>query len=139
MTATPNPPQGEQEKQSLGALVASMTSQLSMLVRGEIELAQVQLKSKFTKLGIGGAMFAVAGVLALYMLGLLLLGAVWAFGLILPLWAAFLVVSGILLLVIVGLVLFGITELKKSKEFPVDPKSGLQATAEAAKKGFQNE
>ncbi len=146
MTATSDPhsdphttPEGDQEKQSFGALISAITQQLSMLVRGEIELAQVQLKAKLTKLGIGGAFFAIAGVLALYLLGLLFLGSVWAFGLIMPLWAAFFTVSGILLLIIVVLLLLGLNEMKKSKEYTVDPKTGLKETADAAKRGFKNE
>lgn len=141
MTATPepNPPLGEPEKQSFGELVGMITGQVSTLVRGEIELAQVQLKSKFAKLGLGGALFAAAGVLALYMLGLLLLAAVWAFSLILPLWAAFLLVSGILLAVILVLVAVGAAAMKKSNEVTVEPGAGFKASAEAAKRGFKDE
>lgn len=146
MTATsdshsnPHPtPDGDPEKQSFGQLISTITKQMSTLVRGEIELAQVQLKAKITKLGIGGALLAGAGFLALYLLGLLLLGSVWAFGLIMPLWAAFFTVSGILLLIILLLALVGLGQIKKSKEYEVDPKTGLKETADAAKKGFKNE
>ncbi|MDN5559916.1 MAG: phage holin family protein, partial [Ruaniaceae bacterium] len=81
----------------------------------------------------------VAGVLALYMLGLLLFAAVWAFSLIMPLWAAFLVVSGILLVIIAGLVVIGGIELKKANDVAVNPVTGLKASTDAAKKGFQDE
>ena len=116
-----------------------MTAQFSTLVRGEIELAQVQLKEKVSKLGLGGGLLAAAGVLALYMLGLLLLGAVWGLGNVMPLWAAFLVVSGILLVIIAVLGVIGVKELQKSNEVKVDPATGLKATADAAKKGLQND
>ena len=136
MTANPGP---GSEKQSLGDLIGGMTAQFSTLVRGEIELAQVQLKEKVSKLGLGGGLLAAAGVLALYMLGLLLLGAVWGLGNVMPLWAAFLVVSGILLVIIAVLGVIGVKELQKSNEVKVDPATGLKATADAAKKGLQND
>ena len=96
------------------------------------------------QVGVGGrvdvgALLVVAGVLALYMLGLLLFAAVWAFSLIMPLWAAFLVVSGILLVIIAGLVVIGGIELKKANDVAVNPVTGLKASTDAAKKGFQDE
>lgn len=84
MSHTSPPGEPGPEKPSFGELLATILGQISTLVRGEIELAQVQLKEKLTKLGIGGALLVVAGVLALYMLGLLLFAAVWAFSLIDP-------------------------------------------------------
>lgn len=139
MTHTPQTGQPSPEKESFGALVATILGQVSTLVRGEMELAQVQLKEKVTKLGLGGALLAVAGVLALYMFGLLLFAAVQAFALIIPQWAAFLAVAGILLVIIAVLAVVGGAELKKSNEVKVDPAAGIKASTDAAKKGFKNE
>ena len=139
MSHTPHAGSSQPEKESFGELIATILGQVSTLVRGEIDLAKVQAKEKFTKLGIGGALIAVAGFLALYMLGLFLFAAVYAFALIMPVWAAFLVVAGILLVIIAALVVVGGAELKKSGDVKLDPASGIKASIEAAKKGFDNE
>ena len=75
MSHTPHAGSSQPEKESFGELIATILGQVSTLVRGEIDLAKVQAKEKFTKLGIGGALIAVAGFLALYMLGLFLFAA----------------------------------------------------------------
>src|SRR5690606_7583171 len=102
-----------------GQLVSDATTDLSTIVRSEIELAKAEVTDGVTKLGKGIVFFAIAGVLALYMLGLLLLAAAWgieAAGL--PLWAGLLIVSGVLLLVIAGLGLAGYRQVNKANPKP---------------------
>ncbi|MDO5494764.1 MAG: phage holin family protein [bacterium] len=135
-TATPTTGAGS-DTRTIGQLVSTISGQFSGLVRGELELAQANLKEKVAKLGSGGAMLAVAGVLALYMLGMLLAAGAWAFSLIMPIWAGFLIMAGILLLFILVLVLFGLRAMKKSKEFEVAPGEGIKKSVEAAKMGFK--
>ncbi len=58
------PPQAEK---SLGQLMGDMTSELSTLMRKEVELAKVELKEEVAKAGKAGGMFgagAVTGYLA---------------------------------------------------------------------------
>lgn len=130
-------PPGSAEQPSIGHLFSSIAEQFSRLVRGEIELAQVNLKAKLTKLGIGGALFGAAAFLALYLVGLLLLAAVWGLGVVMPLWAAFLVVSAVLLIIIGVLIAVGASRIKASQEHTIDPIGGLKADVEAAKKGLK--
>src|SRR6478609_3314819 len=99
---------------SVGKLISDATEDLSTLVRGEIELAKIELKqTAFTALA-GSVMFIVAGTfgfLALIMLlialayGLVALG-VWP-------WLAFLIVA--LLLIATGAILgyLGYRKVKK--------------------------
>ena len=80
---------------------------------------------------------SAAGVLGLVLLG-------WAFtslGEYSPFLyrGGFLVVAGILLVIIAALVVVGGAELKKSGDVKLDPVSGIKASVEAAKKGFDNE
>ena len=82
-------------------------------------------------------MFAAAGVLALYALGILLLAAVWGLYVWLPLWASALIVGVVLLIVVAILALVGKKQLDASKQFEVDPKTGLKMDVDAAKKGIQ--
>ncbi len=122
---------------SIGELVAKITAQFSALVRDEIKFAGVQLKTKAAKSGVGGALFAVAGVLALYAFGVLLLAAGYGIAEALPLWLSFLIV-GLVLLLICGILAFaGSRKLKSAKENVVDPKKGLEKDVNALKKGFE--
>ena len=53
-------------KDSIGTLVSNATEQISTLVRGEIELAKTEVIGEVKKGAMGGGLFAVAGVIALY-------------------------------------------------------------------------
>ncbi|NLI19011.1 MAG: phage holin family protein [Actinomycetales bacterium] len=122
---------------TIGELVARISDQFSHLIRGELELAQANLKAKAIRLGAGGGMFAAAGVLALYAFGLILLGFAWLLGQWLPLWASLLIVAALLLLLAAVLGLIGKKQLDDSKKFQVDPATGIKLDVEAAKKGIQ--
>jgi len=83
------------EQASVGDLVALALSDVSQLVKCELDLAKLELKADARRLGIGGALIGVAafvGCLVLMVLsfafayGLIALG-IWA-------WAAFLIVAG---------------------------------------------
>lgn len=128
-----------QTQRSIGELIAGVTERFSRLIRDELELAQLQAKKKVTKLGIGAVLFVVAGVLALYMLGFLLQSLVYLFAQWVPMWAAALIVVGILLLIIIILLAVGAKKMKASKEHVIDPKSGLQNSVSAVKKGLSHE
>lgn len=130
-------PLGGSASSSIGELIAKVTAQFSFLVRDEIKFASLQAKAKVTKLGTGGALFAVAGVLALYMFGILLLAAGFGFSTFLPTWLAFLCVAGILFVIILLLALFGVFKLKASKKHKVDPKAGMLKNLDAVKKGIK--
>lgn len=122
--------------QSVGELIAKVTAQFSALVRDEITYTKLQATSKVKKLGIGGALLAVAGVLALYMLGMLLTAVAIGLGQVVPMWAGFLIVAGILLLIILILALIGANRMKASKKHEVNPAVGLQKDVDAVKKGL---
>lgn len=101
---------------SIGQLVSNASSQISSLVRSEIELAKAEIAGEAKKGAVGGGFFAVAGVVALYssfffffFLGELL--SVW-----LPRWAAFLIVF-VLMLVIAGIAaLVGLKKVKSIRK-----------------------
>ncbi|WP_308165734.1 phage holin family protein [Arcanobacterium phocae] len=122
---------------SIGELIAKITSQFSALVRDEIKYTGLQAKAKVTRLGIGGVLLAVAGILALYMLGFLFTGIAWAFAIILPIWAGYLITAGILLVIILILALVGKKSIDKASQATVNPKAGLVKNVEAIKKGFE--
>jgi hypothetical protein len=50
----------------VGELVKDLSTQVSTLVRQELELARVELSAKGTEAGIGAGMFGGAGLPALF-------------------------------------------------------------------------
>ena len=85
-----------------GELVGRLTTQLGTLVRSELKLASVEVKSKVKPLGTGIGLFAGAGVISLYALNVLIAAAVIALALALPLWLSALII-GVALLVLAGI------------------------------------
>jgi uncharacterized membrane protein YqjE len=87
-----------QTDEPIGAVVHRLSEQLPELVRSELRLAQAELADKGRHAGVGIGLFSGAGLLALYGLAGLLITAVVALDLALPLWLAALIVSVVLLL-----------------------------------------
>jgi uncharacterized membrane protein YqjE len=94
-------PAASQADQSLGDLVATATQDLSKLVKGEMDLAKLELKADMKRVGLAGAMYGVCAFVACLVLvmlcfalayGLVTLG-IWE-------WAAFLIVAGLGVLLI---------------------------------------
>ncbi|MBE1532237.1 phage holin family protein [Actinomadura algeriensis] len=102
------------EDKSLGELVALASSNVSDLVRAEMELAKMELKSDAKKGAISGAMFTIAALIAGIIV--ILLSISLAFGLIAlgiwP-WAAFLIVAGVYLLLALVLGFIGQRLIRK--------------------------
>lgn len=96
-TATPDP-----SDLSTGELVGRLATQVSELVRGELELARAELTTKGKRAGVGAGLAGAGGVLALYGGGALVAAAVAGLAAFVDLWLAALVV-GVLLLLVAGL------------------------------------
>jgi Flp pilus assembly protein TadB len=94
--------QHETAQASTGQLVVRLTDDIRTLVRDELALAQLELRSKAKRAGIGSGLFGVAGVVAILGVATLVAFAVLALGLALPYWASALIV-GIGLLLLAGL------------------------------------
>jgi hypothetical protein len=106
----------EDGQPSIGSLVQEATKDFSTVLRGEIELAKLELTSTVKYAGAGAGFFVGALVLVLFSLtfgfialaeGLVALH-IWR-------WAAFLIVFGFLLLVVAALVWLGIRSIKRVK------------------------
>ncbi|OLT43256.1 hypothetical protein BJF86_00065 [Serinicoccus sp. CNJ-927] len=98
---------GSTGKRSLGELVSDVSLDVSQIVRGEVELAKAEIKQDVAHAGKGAGMFAGAGVLGLYGLGLLFLGLAGVIAIWLPWWAGLLIMAGVLFLVAGILALIG--------------------------------
>jgi hypothetical protein len=105
----------EAGRESLGDLVALAVSDISQLVRYELDLAKLELKADARRLGIGAVLFgfaAFAGGLVL-----MVLSFAYAYGLVAAgapggAWGAFLIVAGTYVLLAGLAVLIGVTRFK---------------------------
>jgi uncharacterized membrane protein YqjE len=100
-------------KESLGDLVALAVSDITQLVRYEVDLAKLELKTDARKLGIGAVLFGVAAFVGC--LVLMVLSFAFAYGLNAAgiwLWASFLIVAGAYVLLAALAVLIGFTRFK---------------------------
>jgi hypothetical protein len=106
------------EEPTIGRLVADASRDISTLISKEIELAKSELKVSVQAGGIGLAMFAAAGfvaVLAIIMLSVAIAYFIHWNGRGLALHWAFLIVFGFYLIVAGLLVLVGVRKVKQVK------------------------
>ena len=121
-TVTPGEPRGR----STGDLVRSIGTDTVTLVRKEIELAKQEVKEGMAARAKGFAALAVAGVLGLYIVGLLAAAAAAALALVLPLWAALLIVAGAFILVALVAAMIGRSTMKGASIAPERAKENLK-------------
>ena len=118
---------------TLGELIARISENISALVRGEIDLAKAKGQRMAKEMGLGAGLLAAAGVLALFIFGLLLGALTTGLSHVMPLWAAFLVVALILTLIAVTMALIGIKRLKAAKADTPTPQEGLKESVNVVK------
>jgi uncharacterized membrane protein YqjE len=108
-----------------GELVQLLASQVSELVRGELELARTELAAKGKRAGAGAGLAGAGGVVALYGLGALIAAGIAALALLWPVWLAALVVGVVLLIVAGVLALAGRSQLRRA--VPAAPEHAVQS------------
>jgi len=131
--ATPPRRAGSSAQPTLGELIARISENISALVRGEIDLAKAKGQRMVKEMGLGAGLLAAAGVLALFIFGLVLGAMTSGLSNIMPLWAAFLVVALLLTLIAVPMALIGIKRLKAAKADTPTPQDGLKESVNAVK------
>ncbi|TDD17534.1 phage holin family protein [Kribbella turkmenica] len=87
---------GQNQGEQLGALVSELTSDVSRLVRDELELAKAELKDKGKEAGVGFGLFGGAGMVGLYGLGAVVAAAILGLAQAVPAWLAALIVAVVL-------------------------------------------
>ena len=106
------PPGGREH--STGELVKMMTEQVSVLIRNELKLAQLEMTGKGKQAALGAGMFGAGGVVAVYGVGCLLACAIIAISGVVAAWLAALIVGVALLAAAGGLTLMGRGRLRKA-------------------------
>jgi uncharacterized membrane protein YqjE len=97
-----------------GELVKDLSTQVSTLVRQELELAKVELTAKGKQAGIGAGMFGGAGLFGLYGVGALVATAILALSTAVAAWLAALIVAVVLLAVAGVMALMGKARTKRA-------------------------
>jgi uncharacterized membrane protein YqjE len=97
-----------------GELVKDLSTQVSTLVRQELELAKVELTAKGKQAGIGAGMFGGAGLFALYGVGALVACAILALATAVAPWLSALIVAVVLFAVAGVLALAGKSRAKRA-------------------------
>lgn len=119
----PPPRTGTTGERSLGQLVSDVSTDVTQIMRGELELAKAEIKQDVTHAGKGAGMLAGAALFGLYGLGLLFLGLAGVIAIWLNWWAGLLIVAGALLLIAIVLALIGkgqVTKVKGKPEKAID-------------------
>jgi uncharacterized membrane protein YqjE len=114
---------------SLGELFGRMTTDLSTLVRKEMELARVEMKEEVTRAGKAGGTLGAAAVAGLMALILLSFALAWGLAEIMPEGFAFLIVGA--LYAIGAFVLFSTGRKKMQQVNPV-PEQTVETLKEDA-------
>ena len=102
------------DPRSLGQIVGDITTDLSTLVKQELEMAKTELRQEATTAGRGVGMLAAAAVAALLLLIFASLALTWLLDNWLPVEAAALIVAAIWAIVAGALASAGRTALKQS-------------------------
>ncbi len=110
-------------RERLAASVADIRTRGQRLTQLNLELLQAELKEKGRRFGAAVALFAGAGLLALYAIGFALATIAVALALVLPLWLALLIVTLVLFLIVAILAFVGRDQMRKIG--PLDPEAAM--------------
>jgi len=109
-------------------LVKELSEQTATLVRKELALAQVELKEKGKRAGIGGGLFGGAGLLALYGLGALIAGIIMLLGTAIANWLSAVIIAVVLFAIAGLLAVTGKGQVQKAQ--PPKPEQAIDSTSE---------
>ena len=96
-TQVPGTRAPDAREHSTGELIKTMTEQMSVLVRDEMKLAQLEMTRKGKQAALGAGLFGASGLVAFYGVGCLLACAIIAISGVVAAWLAALIVGAALL------------------------------------------
>jgi uncharacterized membrane protein YqjE len=102
------------EERSAGDLIKQLSEQVSVLVRDELKLAQLEMTRKGKQAGFGIGMLGGSGLVAFYGMGCLLACAIIAISGVLAAWLAALIAGATLLAVAAVAALLGKGRLRRA-------------------------
>jgi uncharacterized membrane protein YqjE len=116
------------DSKSIGALVTDVTTQLSNLVRAEVELAKAEVTAEVRKGVTGSVFFTVAAVIGLFSLFFFFFTLAELLSVWLVRWAAFAIVFGVMLLAAALFGLLGYQKVRKIRK----PERTIESLRESA-------
>jgi uncharacterized membrane protein YqjE len=107
-------------------LVQRMSQQTADLVRKELELAQVEMKEKGKRAGIGAGLFGGAGLVTVYAVGALIATAILGLSEAVDPWLAALIVTVVLFVIAGVAALLGKKQVEQAT--PPQPEQAIRST-----------
>ena len=115
-------------EKTIGGLVSDVTTQLSNLVRAEVELAKAEVTAEVRKGVTGSVFFVVAAVIGLFSLFFLFFTFAELLSVWLVRWAAFAIVFGVMVLAAALFALLGYRKVRKIRK----PERTIESLRESA-------
>lgn len=112
----------------VGELVQRASQQLTELVRGELRLAQAEMKQKGKRFGKGGGLFGGAGVVGFLTLQAMVATAIAGLAVALPVRAAALIITAVLGVITAALALIGKKQVSQAS--PPAPEQTIESVKE---------
>ncbi len=125
-------PVRQDQEHPTGELVTMMSGQVSVLIRDELKLAQLEMTSKGRQPAVGAGMFGASGVVAVYGAGCLLACAIIAISGVVAAWLAALI-AGVALLAAAGAAALQGRTRKAAPPLPGQAAAGVKADVEEIK------
>ena len=126
--------QSPEEARSTGELVKQLSEHVTVLIRDELKLAQLEMTRKGKQAGIGAGLLGGSGLVALYGVGCLIACAIIAISGVVAAWLAALVVGAALLAAAAVAALMGRSRLQKTvPPVPEEAVSSVKADVEEIK------
>lgn len=118
--------QNNTDEKPVGELIQELSQQTATLVRQELQLAQLEMKEKGKRAGLGAGLFGGAGVVALYGGGALVATLILVLATFLEPWVAALIVT-VVLFAVAGVL--GLTGKKQvDQATPAAPEQAIEST-----------
>jgi hypothetical protein len=122
------------EERSAGNLVKQLSEQVSVLVRDELKLAQLEMTRKGKQAGSGAGLLGGGALVALYGVGCLIACVVLALSGVVSAWAAALMVGAVLLAAAAVATLLGKGRMQKAAPpLPAQAVDSIKADVEEIK------
>ncbi len=118
--------QQDNNDRPVGELVQELSEKTATLVRQELQLAQLEMKEKGKRAGLGAGLFGGAGVVALYGGGALVATLILVLATFLDAWIAALIVTAVLFAVAGVLGLTGKKQVDQAT--PAAPEQAIEST-----------
>lgn len=114
------------DEKPVGELIQELSQQTATLVRQELQLAQLEMKEKGKRAGLGAGLFGGAGVVALYGVGALIATLILVLATFLEAWVAALIVTAVLFAIAGVLGLTGKKQVDQAT--PAAPEQAIAST-----------